>query len=463
MAFTLQQFQPSGPSEYPFNDLIGKILGGYTEGTNAQFLRPKLEEELKKAKLYNEYYGPNIESQIGLRGAQAENLGSLTQSQNITNSELRQRLHEQLLESKLYNKYYGLDIESQMGLRGAQAENLGSLTQNQNITNMELRQRLNEELLKSKLYNKYYGLDIESQMGLRGAQAENLGSLTQNQNITNMELRQRLNEELLKSKLYNKYYGLDIESQMGLRGAQAENLGSLTQKQNYFNQLVNSNQQEGQPPPIMDNNQGYNPMQPTNQDIINKNYFGIDTFTPRVQAQLEQQKKLTEEQQKLEANDIHGAQLDLPKLQKTADALERLIKITNNPKNEELFGHSGLFGLGSDFAANRFTKTTTNPAAGEFQNLILSPIMNVEQELSQKGNQLALKTALGNKANFSEQQPVALAKLKSALKEINTAIEKTKKIANKKFSYSPNDMVRVETPDGIKVMKYSEAISLGAE
>lgn len=45
----------------------------------ANFAQPFAEQDLQKAKLYNQYYAPDIQSQIGLRGAQAGLAGSETQ------------------------------------------------------------------------------------------------------------------------------------------------------------------------------------------------------------------------------------------------------------------------------------------------------------------------------------------------------------------------------------------------
>lgn len=53
--------------------LYGKepgVMGGYREGLTTSYLPRTLQEELLKAQLANKYYGPDIESQIGLRGAQ---------------------------------------------------------------------------------------------------------------------------------------------------------------------------------------------------------------------------------------------------------------------------------------------------------------------------------------------------------------------------------------------------------
>lgn len=92
-------------------DILGKILSGYTQTTNARYLKPSLDEALKKAQLANihaqqenQYYAPNIESQIGLRKAQ-------------TGQARSSDLHLQK-----ENQYYATDMESQMALRRAQIE-----------------------------------------------------------------------------------------------------------------------------------------------------------------------------------------------------------------------------------------------------------------------------------------------------------------------------------------------------
>jgi hypothetical protein len=96
MAFTFTNYAGIQPQQSPLHDMIGQILSGYNDTTRAQFLRPGLEEQLKKAQQENQWYGPNMQSQIGLRGAQAGHLGSLTTGQNITNKFLPQTLQSQL-------------------------------------------------------------------------------------------------------------------------------------------------------------------------------------------------------------------------------------------------------------------------------------------------------------------------------------------------------------------------------
>ena len=94
-------------NEYPFNDILGKVLSGYTDMTKARYLQPTLEEELKKAKLYNQYYAPDIESQIGLRkaqtgeaGARTGLIGEQTKGARIENQYLPQKMQAAIAESQ---------------------------------------------------------------------------------------------------------------------------------------------------------------------------------------------------------------------------------------------------------------------------------------------------------------------------------------------------------------------------
>ncbi|MGB4823826.1 MAG: hypothetical protein WBP82_02835 [Leuconostoc mesenteroides] len=105
MAFTFTNYQPSSMNEYPLKDIIGKVLGGYTDMTKAQYLKPGLEEELKKAKLYNQYYAPNIESEIGLRkaqtgesGARTGLIGEQTKGTRIENQYMPEKMKAQIAE-----------------------------------------------------------------------------------------------------------------------------------------------------------------------------------------------------------------------------------------------------------------------------------------------------------------------------------------------------------------------------
>lgn len=139
MAFPLINYVSPELQKSPINDMISNALSGYTGMTQARYLKPTLEEALQKAKLYNQYYGPNIESQMALRKAQTGEAGARTGL-----------LGEQM-------KYYGPNIMSQMALRkaqegevGARTGLLGEQTKRTNIENYYLPKKLREDLLKQE-------------------------------------------------------------------------------------------------------------------------------------------------------------------------------------------------------------------------------------------------------------------------------------------------------------------------
>lgn len=102
MAFTFYNPPKLNPEEVsPFGNIIQNILKNYQEGAKAAYIKPTLSEELKKAQLYNKYYGPNMESEMGLRGAQAGHLGSMTEGQNIQNKYLEPKLQSELMQQML--------------------------------------------------------------------------------------------------------------------------------------------------------------------------------------------------------------------------------------------------------------------------------------------------------------------------------------------------------------------------
>lgn len=141
---------------------------------------------------------------------------------------------------------------------------------------------------------------------------------------------------------------------------------------------------------------------------------------------------------------VDSAKNDLPNLELTLRALETMQKIAKN--NPDMFGHSGVFGIGADKAAERFAKTSKNPNVGAWQTYGLGPIIASEMKMSARGNQLALKTALANKPNFSESQEVAQSKIDSSIREIKEKIAENRKLTGDKKN--DNEQVMVIRPDG---------------
>jgi hypothetical protein len=155
-----------------------------------------------------------------------------------------------------------------------------------------------------------------------------------------------------------------------------------------------------------------------------------------------EQEKLSLKNEATRQKTQEAAKNDIPHLESTLHALEAMETIAKN--NPDMFGHSGVFGFGAEGAAERFTKTSKNPNVGAWQTHGLGPIVAAEMKMTSKGNQLALKTSLANKPNLSETQPVALAKIKTNIKQIKDQIKENKKLSG----IQDEEKVVVIRPDG---------------
>lgn len=169
-----------------------------------------------------------------------------------------------------------------------------------------------------------------------------------------------------------------------------------------------------------------------------------DLKSKMLEAQYKHELKQAEAQQ---ANELKNAQTrqkvidqaanDLPHLQETLRSLKIMKKIADDPANDDMFGH---WLEGHDTAAAR----SKNPNAGTWQVYGLDPIVAAEMKMSARGNQLALKSALQNKANFGEERVVAASKLKGSIDKIERQIAEAKRIAGE----GGNETVIVIDPNG---------------
>lgn len=142
--------------------------------------------------------------------------------------------------------------------------------------------------------------------------------------------------------------------------------------------------------------------------------------------ELDQEDLKTKEELKNKATrqkTIKAAKNDLPHLEETLRSLKIMEKIADDPKNDDMFGH---WIEGHDTAAKR----SKNPNAGTWQVYGLDPIVAAEMKMSIRGNQLALKSALSNKANFAESREVAKAKIKASIDKLQRQIKETKRISS---------------------------------
>lgn len=303
---------------------------------------------------------------------------------------------------------------------------------------------LKEALLKSQQYNQYYGPEKESEIGLRSAQAGHLGSLTEGQNISNQFSPGKFKDEaqLRKFKLENP--GFDAP---GITGQIARYLYA---KKNGLLPEMGDEQKNDQSfiPPIsggpqeMDQqNANSKSIDPVLQSILNLGKTPKENPDYKRSEDLKSKQELEDyktdqkirlDQKKLANKEIQEAKHDRPRLLETEKAIKELIKIADNEKNDELFGHNWFPG----YAA----KTSENPDMGTWQTLMQGPIAEAEQSLSSRGNQLSLKTALATKASIEEKRPVAKAKLEAMLSKVQDAIKNNNRISGKKSSSnSDND------------------------
>jgi len=170
-----------------------------------------------------------------------------------------------------------------------------------------------------------------------------------------------------------------------------------------------------------------------------------DLKSKMLEAQYKHELKLAEEQQKNELKNeqtkqkvVNEAKNDLPHLEETLRSLKIMQKIAEDPKNDDMFGH---WIEGHDTAASR----AKNPNAGTWQVYGLDPIVAAEMKMSARGNQLALKSALQNKANFAETRPVAAAKLKGSIDKVERQIKEMRRISGEG---GDSDKVIVIDPSG---------------
>lgn len=374
MTFTFVNYAAAPLQQSPLANLVSGLLGGYEQGTRAQFLRPALEEELKKAQQYNKYYGPNIESQMGLRGAQAGHANALTTGQNITNRYLEPQLQAQLqaLQSAAQEKQYFND------------------------------------LLKRRLSGQSNQPDQPGLLGQQGIQQQIQQQMQQPQYQPGQGQAPLMEQQ--QSPLLQQGQPQQLQqAQQPQRSPFAEQV----QPQ----QISSAMEQQGTP-------------QLTDEDILNKHLFKIDTFTPKYKAYVDSVAKTLQkkdaEKFKLEAKqdydtfkEIESARTDLPVLDNALQSALRMREIIIN--RPAFWGHYLTPGY--------FAKTATDELAGEFQSKLVPQMAATESQLSQRGNQLALKISESKLPSFADSQQVALGKVNGLIDEIQKRLGVTQDLA----------------------------------
>jgi hypothetical protein len=147
-----------------------------------------------------------------------------------------------------------------------------------------------EELTKAKKFNEYYGPNIESEMNLRNKQAGKFGKEIEWYDreagaTTGLQKSQTRKNEIEAQQ--NQMMMDALKSRLGpSQGGQNQNTGSMGGQSN----LVGLGGQ-GQESPSTNSAYGIPNPSPTQDDIVNKKLFGIDTYTPRQTQAISQQQK----------------------------------------------------------------------------------------------------------------------------------------------------------------------------
>jgi hypothetical protein len=480
MSFSYVPARKVSPEESsPWNNLLSNAMKNYETLTKSKYLEPNLQEALLKSKQYNEMYKPNVQSQIGLRGAQAGHLGAQTEGLNISNPYLARQLKQEqekrqfdlqnpfakqtgtpglIAALNYYKKHpeaYSDEESTTNEMPNAESSN-GDIEDQRHSDNMILQNQMREMEEGQKKVNE----------NLKPIAKPNL-SKKENDNLSKFNpieyLQKALNNSLKPKNIKGFAPSLAVKDAQALMDVRDNKVPNTDRTQEFEDEQHRAAYEKDLTQSI--------------QSKLNKQVSESEKQENKVK--LEEVKRKEKEtlaksnatiaEQKIQQKLIADNKADLPKLKKTLNALDNLIKIASNPKNDELFGHNGIMGFGAEGAEQRFLKTTHNPDAGKWQNYITSPVMSLEQAWSSKGNQLALKTALNVKANFQESREVAKSKLIASRQEIYKAIKHAESIVNNKQktsenTYKPTSKLKVKMPDGtIKIMTYSEAQKIGAE
>lgn len=439
MSFTFTNAISPELAKNPLSNLVGNILSGYTGVTQARYLRPQLEEELKKAKLYNQYYGPNIESEIGLRGAQAGHYGALTQGLNISNPFLRKKLEQeqQEREFKLNNPFFG-----QTGTSG----DVGRM--------LYLKQMLqaNPDLLQ--------GMGGMGGLGGQPGQQGQSNQMPQQDNQSfvpsiagglirqgNVNLNNRPQVYNPETGGYSTVYSMGIGLDNGKEALipRVSDDGRILSEQQAIQQFRDTGKHLGiygskseankaaeqlhQQQANMYGNPTQN--QPSSMDMINQAISNkLKDADPQYKAWVDIQtsgmKKKEAEEFKLEAKkdfedfkDSSNAQKDIPVLK---DALQNALRMRKIIKSRPAF-------WGHYWFPERFEKKATDPLAGEFQGELIPHMAALESQLSHNGNQLALKTSAKKLPGFDDTQAVGLGKMDALINTLQKRIQASENLA----------------------------------
>ena len=218
-----------------------KELENQIQQIKMPYVQPQEAAALEKAQLYNKWYGPDIQSQIGLRGAQTNKLNTMTPieaEQMRLSNQLAQGMNPlQIDQLRLQNKYYPQLTEAQINQQNALANwrGMGGATagvaqKDLNAFNQQLRmdnpQRPNEDLMSyNRRINQLQSAYLEGSNSFNGLPIPNLSG-SGRQLLTTVQNRNAptaiKNQAAQMDVLVNDLKDFDIDAVKALAGPEGK-------------------------------------------------------------------------------------------------------------------------------------------------------------------------------------------------------------------------------------------------
>lgn len=228
-----------------------------------------------------------------------------------------------------------------------------------------------QQLQKAILENKYYAPDIESQMSLRKAEAGKLGKET---SWYDREAQARIQEAQALAGMH----GVEAR-QAALFNKILENRFQPGSKESPTGQTIGSGVSESNmSTPSKDTTYGIKNPTLSNDDIINKKVFGLDTYS--------QKQEMFKTQVVKQADEYNNSLTEAVKAAQGANKLKQALNVFNNAMNRSYYTGARLGSL---------------PSTG-WQTALMPGDLSPEQEADRAANQMlpdaieTLRSAMGS-------------------------------------------------------------------
>lgn len=430
-AFTVPQFQIP---ESPFKDLVKDALNSYY-ATKYQF--PQAAENLRKSQIENQYLPEREKYAVDLAKVQPDYIRAHMQ----LFSAQAQKAQQEAEQANMVRNF----IRQRLGVSGAGSEGSPIAMQQPTGYTIDRSGRTVPEPIPTYGYQTTFGKEPSvNQSLLQSPETERLPST----NLPTPELTYMQPPEINR-----------IGAGLALPAEVPSHISSILSGQPLpMTQIAPSSNRALESETILSSLMGLGKNQVI--DVNGEKYIMTGTgkmFPSGLKGLSEQEKaKLDTEQKEIlkDFEDSTKAQADLPVLQNMLKSALRAQEITNT--KPQFFGH-WMKGIKIPFldvrtpsGAEWFESHVTDPEAGELTGRLVPQIASLEKQLSEKGNQLALKVSAGKMPQWENSHEFAKGKMTALVQLIRDQIEKTKilagntyKIGNKRYKKIRNKVYEI--------------------